>query len=66
VRLSFAQSVGEVAMSDGARSDDAGEGDRAEDDAEQHHQHRLLREPRRRDVGGGEQVLRGKTPETPG
>jgi hypothetical protein len=45
VRLSFSRRVCEVAMNDGVCGDDAGEGEWAEDDAEQYHQDGLLHGP---------------------
>ena len=42
------------------------ERERAEDDGQQHEQNDLLHGPQGRDVGGVEQVLRGKIPGNPG
>jgi hypothetical protein len=53
-------------MNDRFRGHDAGDGERAEDDAEQNLQDRLLDRPKRGDVGCVEQVLRGKIPGNPG
>jgi hypothetical protein len=44
--LSFSRRVGEVAMNRGTRRDDAGEGERSEDDAKQHHQDGFLDGPK--------------------
>ncbi len=53
-------------MHDGAWLENVGDGEWADDDADQDHQHGFLHGPKRRDVGGVEQVFRGKIPGSPG
>ena len=53
-------------MGVGICCDESGEGQRAEDDGQQHEQSGLLHRPERWGVGSIEHVLRGKIPGNPG